>query len=225
MGRECCCVLHRPERGSSLAVACEPLRKRQAFATCSRNRSGQAITPTWSKRRSPHCDHFAARIKFLNYVGFCPAMEEVSHMMRLCNLRPRPGSRHRVKRLGCGESSGHGKTSGKGHKGQKARSGGSIRLGFEGGQMPLLRRIPKRGFNNANFKTKFAVVNLDALNAFEDGSTVDEQVLLSAGIIRRPYDRVKILGSGALKHDLQVETDKISTTAREKIEKSGGTVT
>src|SRR6187402_478622 len=113
--------------------------------------------------------------------------------MNLSNLKPRPGSRHRVKRLGCGESSGHGKTSGKGHKGQKARSGGSIRLGFEGGQMPLIRRIPKRGFNNANFKVQYAVVNLDALNAFNSGETIDEQVLLAAGLIRRPYDAVKVL--------------------------------
>src|SRR5687768_16011898 len=98
--------------------------------------------------------------------------------MNLSNLKPRPGSRHRVKRLGCGESSGHGKTSGKGHKGQKARSGGSIRLGFEGGQMPLIRRIPKRGFNNAPFRDTYAVVNLGALNEFADGTTVDEAALL-----------------------------------------------
>src|SRR5471032_1150696 len=104
-------------------------------------------------------------------------------MIRLHNMRTRPGSKHRVKRLGCGESSGHGKTSGKGHKGQKARSGGSIRLGFEGGQMPLIRRVPKRGFNNAQFKTRFAIVSLDALNSFDAGSTVDEQSLLAAGVI------------------------------------------
>ena len=91
--------------------------------------------------------------------------------MNLHTLKPRPGAKHRVKRLGCGESSGHGKTSGKGHKGQKARSGGSIRLGFEGGQMPLIRRLPKRGFNNAAFKTKYAIINLSALNQFADGST------------------------------------------------------
>src|SRR5215213_11746449 len=97
--------------------------------------------------------------------------------MNLSNLKPRPGSRHRVKRLGCGESSGHGNTSGKGHKGQKARSGGSIRLGFEGGQMPLIRRIPKRGFNNAAFKTQYAVVNLADLNRFDAGTTVDETLL------------------------------------------------
>src|SRR5688572_12856567 len=144
-------------------------------------------------------------------------------MIRLHNMQTRPGSKHRVKRLGCGESSGHGKTSGKGHKGQKARSGGSIRLGFEGGQMPLLRRMPKRGFNNANFKTKFAVVNLDALNAFEEGSTVDEQSLLAAGVIRRPYDQVKLLGNGELKKKLTINVNKASETAKAAIEKLGGT--
>ena len=144
--------------------------------------------------------------------------------MNLHTLKPRPGSKHRVKRLGCGESSGHGKTSGKGHKGQKARSGGSIRLGFEGGQMPLIRRIPKRGFNNANFKTRFAVVNLDALNAFDNGATVDEQSLLAAGIIRRPYDAVKILGSGELKKKLTINVDKASETAKAAIEKAGGSL-
>lgn len=145
--------------------------------------------------------------------------------MNLHTLKPRPGAKHRVKRLGCGESSGHGKTSGKGHKGQKARSGGSIRLGFEGGQMPLLRRMPKRGFNNANFKTKFAIVNLDALNAFDDGSTVDEKSLLDAGLIRRPYDAVKILGSGELKKKLSITADKASETAKAAVEKAGGTLT
>ena len=144
--------------------------------------------------------------------------------MNLHTLKPRPGSKHRVKRLGCGESSGHGKTSGKGHKGQKARSGGSIRLGFEGGQMPLIRRIPKRGFNNANFKTRFAVVNLDALNAFDNGATVDEQTLLAAGIIRRPYDAVKILGGGELKKKLTINVDKASETAKAAIEKAGGSL-
>src|ERR1700709_1315718 len=98
--------------------------------------------------------------------------------MDLHTLKPNVGAKHRVKRLGCGESSGHGKTSGKGHKGQKARSGGSIRLGFEGGQMPLIRRIPKRGFNNANFKIRFATVNLSSLNALEAGSVVTEESLL-----------------------------------------------
>ncbi|HSI10486.1 MAG TPA: 50S ribosomal protein L15 [Chthoniobacter sp.] len=145
--------------------------------------------------------------------------------MNLHTLKPRPGSKHRVKRLGCGESSGHGKTSGKGHKGQKARSGGSIRLGFEGGQMPLIRRMPKRGFNNANFKTRFAIVNLDTLNAFDNGATVDEQSLLAAGVIRRPYDEVKILGSGELKKKLTIVANKASETAKAAIEKAGGTLT
>ena len=144
--------------------------------------------------------------------------------MNLHTLTPRPGAKHRVKRLGCGESSGHGKTSGKGHKGQKARSGGSIRLGFEGGQMPLIRRIPKRGFNNANFKTRFAVVNLDDLNDFESGATVDEQSLLAAGIIRRPYDAVKILGGGELAKKLTIHVDKASETAKAAIEKAGGSL-
>jgi large subunit ribosomal protein L15 len=152
-------------------------------------------------------------------------MEEVSHMMRLHNLRPRPGSRHRVKRLGCGESSGHGKTSGKGHKGQKARSGGSIRLGFEGGQMPLIRRLPKRGFNNAAFHKQYAVVNVSDLNAFKAGTVVNEQLLRESNLIRGHFAGIKILGEGELKHDLQVQIDKISASAREKIEKAGGTVT
>jgi large subunit ribosomal protein L15 len=146
-------------------------------------------------------------------------------MMRLHNLRPRPGSRHRVKRLGCGESSGHGKTSGKGHKGQKARSGGSIRLGFEGGQMPLIRRLPKRGFNNAAFHKRYAIVNLDDLNAFEAGAVVNEQLLRESNLVRGHFVGIKILGDGELKHGLKVEADKVSAAAREKIEKAGGTIT
>jgi large subunit ribosomal protein L15 len=152
-------------------------------------------------------------------------MEEVNQMMRLHNLRPRPGSRHRVKRLGCGESSGHGKTSGKGSKGQKARSGGSIRLGFEGGQMPLIRRLPKRGFNNAAFHKQYAVVNLSDLNAFEAGTVVNEQLLRESNLVRGHFAGIKVLGDGEIKHDLKVQVDKISATAREKIEKAGGTVT
>jgi large subunit ribosomal protein L15 len=146
-------------------------------------------------------------------------------MLTLHNLKPRPGSRHRVKRLGCGESSGHGKTSGKGHKGQKARSGGSIRLGFEGGQMPLIRRLPKRGFNNAAFKTRYAIVNLRDLNEFEDGATVDEKALREAGLVRGTVDGVKILGDGDLSKKLAVVAQKVSATAKEKIEKAGGSVT
>jgi large subunit ribosomal protein L15 len=146
-------------------------------------------------------------------------------MIRLHNMRTRPGSRHRVKRLGSGESSGHGKTSGKGHKGQKARSGGSLRLGFEGGQMPLIRRLPKRGFNNAAFHKNYAIVNLSDLSAFKEGSIVNEKLLRESNLIRGHGAGLKILGGGELKHGLTVETDKISASAREKIEKAGGTVT
>jgi len=146
-------------------------------------------------------------------------------MMRLHNLRPRPGSRHRVKRLGCGESSGHGKTSGKGHKGQKARSDGSIRLGFEGGQMPLIRRLPKRGFNNAAFHRHYAIVNLDDLNAFKTGTVVNEQLLRESNLVRGHFAGIKILGDGELKHGLTIEADKVSAGAREKIEKAGGSIT
>ena len=145
-------------------------------------------------------------------------------MMRLHNLRPRHGSRHRVKRLGCGESSGHGKTSGKGHKGQKARSGGSIRLGFEGGQMPLIRRLPKRGFNNAAFHKHYAIVNLDDLNGFKAGTVVNEQLLRESNLVRGHFAGIKILGGGELKHGLTVEADKVSASARGKIEKAGGSI-
>lgn len=146
-------------------------------------------------------------------------------MIRLHNLKPRPGSRHRVKRLGIGESSGHGKTSGKGHKGQKARSGGSIRLGFEGGQMPLIRRLPKRGFNNAAFKQEYAIVNLDDLNNFKAGATINEGILRKSKHIRGQVAGLKILGRGELKHGLTIEADRVSQSAREKIEKAGGTIT
>jgi large subunit ribosomal protein L15 len=144
--------------------------------------------------------------------------------MRLHELKPRPGSKHRVKRLGCGESSGHGKTSGKGHKGQKARSGGSIRLGFEGGQMPLIRRLPKRGFNNAAFKTAYALVNLGDLEQFDQGTHVTEQLLREKGLVNGKFDGLKILGRGELTKKLTVEADKFSETARQGIEKAGGSV-
>ncbi len=146
-------------------------------------------------------------------------------MIRLNNMRTRPGSKHRVKRLGCGESSGHGKTSGKGHKGQKARSGGSIRLGFEGGQMPLIRRLPKRGFNNAAFHKNYAIVNLSDLASFKEGTVINEQLLREKKMLRGNGDGLKILGDGELKHAVTIEADKISASAREKIEKAGGTVT
>jgi large subunit ribosomal protein L15 len=146
-------------------------------------------------------------------------------MIRLHNLKPRPGAKHRVKRLGSGESSGHGKTSGKGHKGQKARSGGSIRLGFEGGQMPLIRRLPKRGFNNAAFKRRIAVINLDDLSDFNAGTVVNEKMLRESNYIHGRFEGLKILGRGELKHGLMIEADGVSQSAREKIEKVGGTVT
>ena len=144
--------------------------------------------------------------------------------MNLETQKPRPGSKHRVKRLGSGESSGHGKTSGKGHKGQKARSGGSLRLGFEGGQMPLIRRLPKRGFNNAAFKTVYATVNVGLLNVFEDGATVNEASLLEKNLIRRPYEAVKVLANGDLTKKLVVAVDKVSAAAVEKIKNAGGSV-
>ena len=144
--------------------------------------------------------------------------------MRLHELKPRPGAKHRTKRLGCGESSGHGKTSGKGHKGQKARSGGSIRLGFEGGQMPLIRRLPKRGFNNAEFKKKIAIVNLGDLETFEVDGTIDEAALRAHGLIRGHFDGLKILGNGAFSRKISLEADFVSASAREKIEAAGGSI-
>lgn len=144
--------------------------------------------------------------------------------MRLHTLSPRPGSKKRRKRLGSGESSGLGKTSGKGHKGQKARSGGSIRLGFEGGQMPLIRRLPKRGFNNAAFKLRYAIVNLDDLNDFADGSTVDEAVLRKEGLVRGTIDGVKILARGEITKKLTISGAKLSEAAKRKIEAAGGTI-
>jgi large subunit ribosomal protein L15 len=145
--------------------------------------------------------------------------------MNLSTLKPRPGSKHRVKRLGCGESSGHGKTSGKGHKGQKARSGGSIRLGFEGGQMPLIRRVPKRGFSNEAFRTKYAIVNLTDLEQFEAGTAIDEALLRECNLVRGKVDGVKILGVGELTKKLAITATKVSASAKQKIEKAGGSVT
>ena len=145
--------------------------------------------------------------------------------MNLSNLKPRPGSKHRVKRLGCGESSGHGKTSGKGHKGQKARSGGSIRLGFEGGQMPLIRRVPKRGFSNEAFRTKYAIVNLADLEQFAAGTEINEAFLREKNLIRGNVDGVKVLANGTLTKKLSITATKVSASAREKIEKAGGSVT
>lgn len=144
--------------------------------------------------------------------------------MRLHSLKPRPGSTHRVKRLGCGESSGHGKTSGKGHKGQKARSGGSIRLGFEGGQMPLIRRIPKRGFNNAAFTIDYAPVNLSTLEKLEATGVIDEAVLRKAGLVKGKWAGVKVLGGGDITKKLSLKVNAVSASARAKIEKAGGQI-
>jgi large subunit ribosomal protein L15 len=143
--------------------------------------------------------------------------------MRLHDLKPRPGAKHRRKRLGQGESSGHGKTSGRGGKGQTARSGSSIRIGFEGGQMPLIRRIPKRGFNNKRFTVKYIAVNLDSLNAFDEGAMVDEKALRTLGLANGRCKRIKVLGDGELTRKLTVKVHAFSATARAKIEKLGGT--
>jgi large subunit ribosomal protein L15 len=146
--------------------------------------------------------------------------------MKFHELKPNKGAKHRVKRLGCGESSGHGKTSGKGNKGQNARSGGSVRPGFEGGQMPIHRRLPKKGFNNYEFRDVVAVVNLDDLEAnFDDGSVIDVAILRAAGFINGRFDKVKVLGNGTLTKKLTITVDAVSASAREKIEKAGGTIT
>jgi len=142
--------------------------------------------------------------------------------MRLHDLKPRPGAKHRRKRLGQGESSGHGKTSGRGGKGQSARSGSSIRVGFEGGQMPLIRRIPKRGFNNARHATRYVPVNLESLNRFEDGARVDEAALRAVGLANGRASGIKILGDGELKKKLTVSAHAFSASAKTRIEALGG---
>ncbi len=144
--------------------------------------------------------------------------------MQIQDVKPRPGAKKRRKRIGCGESSGHGKTSCKGHKGQKARAGAGIRPGFEGGQMPLHRRLPKKGFSNAQFRDVYEVVNVSALNAFEDGTVINEVLLRENNIVNRNCDAIKILGSGDLSRKLTIEIKNVSASAREKIEKAGGTV-
>ena len=141
--------------------------------------------------------------------------------MKIHELTPALDSNKDVKRVGRGHGSGNGKTAGKGHKGQNARSGGGVRIGFEGGQMPLARRIPKRGFNNI-FATKYAVVNVSDLNCFKDDTVVDTELLRAAGLVKKTYDGVKILGSGELNSKLTVKAAKFSQSAIEKIEKAGG---
>lgn len=141
--------------------------------------------------------------------------------MELSNLKPKKGSRHAKKRVGRGPGSGHGKTSSRGEKGQKSRSGYSSQIGFEGGQMPLHRRLPKRGFTNI-FKKEYDVLNLSDLEQFEAGSTVDREALTSAGVVRKSAKGVKVLGNGEITRKLTVHADKFSKTAKEKIEAAGG---
>lgn len=143
--------------------------------------------------------------------------------MKLDDLRPAPGSRKRRKRVGRGEGSGHGKTSCRGSKGQKARSGGQVPPGFEGGQMPLQRRLPKRGFKSP-FKKQYAIVHVGDLERFEPGSTLDPESFISSGLIKKLQDGVKLLSDGELSRALIVRVQKVSAKAREKIEAAGGKV-
>lgn len=141
--------------------------------------------------------------------------------MKLHELSKNPGATHERKRVGRGMGSGLGKTSGKGEKGQKARSGVSIPATFEGGQLPLYRRIPKRGFSNAKFKTVYATINVAELNKFEDGTVVTPALLKDTGLVKKQYDGVKVLGTGELKKKLTIQANKFSETALEKIKKAG----
>ncbi|MDQ0999867.1 50S ribosomal protein L15 [Bacillus sp. EB106-08-02-XG196] len=142
--------------------------------------------------------------------------------MKLHELKPAEGSRKERKRLGRGIGSGQGKTAGKGHKGQNARSGGGVRLGFEGGQTPLFRRLPKRGFTNINRK-EFAIVNLDVLNQFEEGTEVTPELLIETGVVKNEKAGIKILAKGNVEKKLTVKAHKFSSTAKEAIEAVGGT--
>lgn len=141
--------------------------------------------------------------------------------MKLHELSPNAGANKASKRIGRGHGSGQGKTAGKGHKGQKARSGGGVRPGFEGGQMPLTQRIPKRGFNNI-FADKVVALNVSDLERFNDGITVDAEILKAAGLVKGKYDVIKILGNGELTKNLTVKANAFSASAKEKIEKAGG---
>ena len=141
--------------------------------------------------------------------------------MKLHELSPAAGSTKERKRIGRGAGSGQGKTAGKGHKGQKARAGRGLQIGFEGGQMPLQRRIPKRGFNNI-FATPYTIINLAALNRFEEGAVVDAEALLNAGIINKAPNGVKVLGNGKIEKALTVKVAAFSESAKAKIEAAGG---
>lgn len=141
--------------------------------------------------------------------------------MKIHELSPVAGSTKEVKRIGRGHGSGNGKTAGKGHKGQKARAGRGMRFGFEGGQMPLQRRVPKRGFNNI-FASEYATVNVAALNIFEDGAVVDAAALIEKGLIKKEYDGVKVLGNGEITKKLTVKAVAFSAAAKDKIVAAGG---
>jgi large subunit ribosomal protein L15 len=145
-------------------------------------------------------------------------------VVQLHELKGNPGSRKSPKRVGRGTSSGHGKTSTRGHKGQWARSGGGVRPGFEGGQNPLFKRLPKRGFSNEPFKKEYAVVNLESLNDFAEGTIITPELLRQHRIVRKVLDGVKILGTGELTVKLTVHAHAFSNSAKEKIEAAGGTV-
>ena len=144
--------------------------------------------------------------------------------MKLHELIPAEGSARASYRKGRGPGSGNGKTAGKGHKGQNARSGGGVRPGFEGGQLPLYRKLPKRGFNNAKFAKVYAIVNVEALNAFEDGAVIDLDALLAKKIVRKANDGLKVLGNGELTKNVTVKATVFSATAKEKIEAAGGKI-
>lgn len=144
-------------------------------------------------------------------------------IMNLHDLAPRPGAKKSKKRLGCGESSGHGKTSGKGHKGQKARTGRNVRPGFEGGQMPIYRRLPRRGFSTAQFRDAVAVVNITDLDKhFEAGDTVSIETLAAKGLLNHRFDKVKLLGQGETTKALTVSVHAASASAQEKLQAAGG---
>ncbi|MBQ0036329.1 MAG: 50S ribosomal protein L15 [Firmicutes bacterium] len=143
--------------------------------------------------------------------------------MKLNELKYNEGARHVTKRLGRGQGSGQGKTAGKGHKGQNARSGGGVAIGFEGGQTPLYKRIPKRGFSNVN-RVEYAVINLCDLNKFEEGANVTPELLKEAGIVKKQLDGIKVLGNGKLEKTINVTCHKISQSAKAAIEKAGGKV-
>ena len=142
--------------------------------------------------------------------------------MKLHELKYNEGSKKDIKRLGRGSSSGTGKTSGKGQKGQNARSGGGVRPGFEGGQLPLYRRLPKRGFSNAMFKKVYAVINVSDLNMFDEGTVVTPELLKEMGIIKNALSGIKVLGNGEIEKKLEVRAHKFSETAKQKIEAAGG---